>query len=142
MAAGGFNGGVITDKPLSPTILPSYNLKPFNIPYDILMKLFLSQLNSREKTEFRTRITDLSDTGSLLEIGQYAEKFIRERLVPINYFFGDLRTSQYGEIFKRYITSDEFEALAFEEEVAVKERRPAETQVSFDGAENFLIRML
>lgn len=138
----GYYGGVILDKPLSPTMLPSYNLKPYNLPPEVMINLLLAELNATEKAEFRQNLRDIAELGNDFNTGQYIERFIRSKSVPVIYFFGDMRPADYGKIFSNYILDLDYSSLSFDEVTEVREVKPIKTVPTFEDAENFLIHLM
>lgn len=138
----GYYGGVILDKPLTPTMLPSYNLKPYGLSNDIMIGLFMSQLTNTDKAEFRQNLRDKAERGNDLETGQYIERFIRTKSVPVVYFFGDMKPADYGRLFSDYILDKDFSTLQFDTTDTVREIKPLKEQVTFEDAQNFLIYLL
>lgn len=138
----GYYGGVILEKPLSPTMLPSYNLKPYGLPPEVMINLLLAELNATDKAEFRQNLRDVAEMGNDFNTGQYIERFIRTKLVPVIYFFGDMRPADYGKIFSNYILDLDYNSLSFDEVVEVREVKPIKTVPTFEDAENFLIHLM
>ena len=135
----GIYGGVILSLPIPPSNVPSYKLKPYKLPNDVLVKLTISQF--RDKEIFGKLLEEQADK-SPLEVGQFVQKFISERSVSPLYFFGDMRTPDFGLIFKEYALNNDLSNLVFDEPEIKKTRRQPKTKVEFDDAENFLIELI
>ena len=73
-------------------------------------------------------------------IGNYVRSFLSDRTVGTIYFFGDLRISEYGSIFREYALKQDLKDLAFEEEEIITERE-IKTRINMDDAENFIITL-
>jgi len=137
----GAYGGVVTKQPIEPTMLPSYDLKPVNIPYDVLVKLTTSVLKDEDKIEFTKGLLDIQGESDL-NIGNFIRKFITEKSVGTIYFFGDLRIPDYGKIFKEYSLNKELKDIVFEqEEIENIVITPPKSEITFDDAENFIIKL-
>jgi len=135
----GSYGGVILSLPLPPNMLPSYDLKPYNIPNEVLVKLTLSQLSDVDKGMFLSELQKRSD-DSEAEVGYFVEDFLQGKTVSPTFFFGDLRVVDYGEIFKKFAQNKDLSAIVFEE--VQEEKKPLKSKVTFDDAENFLIELI
>jgi hypothetical protein len=138
-------GGVILSQPLSPQLLPSFELKPKNIPNEIIIKLAISVLDGESKIEYTRELQRLVDADkNPMEIGEYVRKFITKRSVPIIYFFGDLRQSQYGMLFKEYIKGGNLSEIIFGESESQEMQNQNEPQsvVDFENAETLLLDIL
>lgn len=142
----GTYGGVITTQPLMPNMLPSFEMKPFRFPNEIYLKLTLAVLNDSEKSEFLKNIEEMAEVKNddAYTIGEYVRDFLTKRSVGMTYFFGDLRISEYGNIFREFALKQDLEKLVFEEreEADLVEAKPVKTEVSLNDAENFIIKML
>jgi len=136
----GAYGGIVTKKPIEPTMLPSYDLKPVNIPYDVLVKLTTSVLKDEDKIEFTKGLLDIQGESDLT-IGNFIRKFITEKSVGTIYFFGDLRIPDYGKIFKEYSLNKELKDIVFEPEEIEKIVITPKSEITFDDAENFIIKL-
>ena len=140
----GAYGGVITQQPLLPNMLPSYEMKPYKFSNEILVKLTLAVLSDEDKSSFVKQLEELADVKNAdeYEIGEFVRKFLTQRTVGTIYFFGDMRTSDYGKIFREYALKQDLSKLVLEErqdvEVATK---AAKTEVNLDDAENFIIKL-
>ena len=77
-------------------------------------------------------------------IGEYVLKFLTERSVDITYFFGDLRISEFGSIFREFALKQDLEKIIIEErkEDDVIEAIPSKKQVTLEDAENYIIKLL
>jgi hypothetical protein len=137
----GAYGGVILAQPIIPNMLPSFELKPFNIPSDILVKLTLSVLNDEDKTQFAKALEQMAETKDAYDIGEFVRTFISQRSVGTQYFFGDLRVADYGRIFKDFALKEDVSSLVFSSEDVVIEQKPVQTEVTFDDAERFIIKL-
>jgi hypothetical protein len=139
-------GGVILTQPLLPNLLPSFEMKPYRFPNDIYIKLALSILDEESKSKFVKTIEDMAEVKNddAYTIGEYVSKFLSERSVDITYFFGDLRISEFGSIFREFALKQDLEKLIIEEreEEAVIEAIPSKKQVTLEDAENYIIKLL
>lgn len=135
----GVFGGVILSLPMMPNLLPSYNLIPHKIPSDVLARITLSQLSDVDKGIFLAEL-DKHSEDSPLDMGIFVQDYLQGKTVAIDYFFGKLRTVDYGQIFKNYAQKKDVESLVFE---TIDERkRPLKSKVTFEDAENFIINMI
>lgn len=132
-------GGVVLSLPMMPNMLPSYNLLPFKIPSDTIVKLALTQLSDLDKGVFLSDL-DRKSEDSALEIGLFVEEFFQGKTVSPDYIFGRLRTVDYGQIFKSYAQKKDVESLVFD--TAKEKSRPVKSKVTFEDAEDFLITMI
>ena len=82
-----------------------------------------------------------SQTEDAREIGLFVSEFISKRTISADYFFGDLRTSDYGLIFKEYGLKKEIKNLIIEEKDE-KVAKPKKNKVTFEDAETFLMYLL
>jgi hypothetical protein len=137
----GAYGGVELNYPLSPISLPSYELKPYRLPNEVMIKLVFSVLSDDKKLEFSKQLEDKALTENAYTIGEYVSSYLSDKSVNILYFFGDLRTSEYGLIFKEYALKNDVKQIFFEENVK-KETKDAKTKVTFEDAEKFLFALL
>ena len=139
-------GGVILSQPLLPNLLPSFDMKPYRFPNEIYIKLALSILDDESKSKFVKTLEDMAEVKNddAYTIGEYVRKFLSERSVDITYFFGDLRISEFGSIFREFALKQDLEKLIIEErgEEAVIEVIPSKKEVTLDDAENFIIKLL
>jgi len=141
----GAYGGVVLSQPLMPNMLPSFEMKPYKFPNEIYVKLTLAVLTDEAKSEFVKRLEEMAEVNDddAFTIGEYVRGFLAQRSVGTTYFFGDLRTSEYGNIFREYALKQDLEKLVLEErgEDVVVETKPVKTQVTLDDAENFIIKL-
>jgi len=141
----GAYGGVVLSQPLMPNMLPSFEMKPYKFPNEIYVKLTLAVLTDEAKSEFVKRLEEMAEVNDddAFTIGEYVRGFLAQRSVGTTYFFGDLRTSEYGNIFREYALKQDLEKLVLEErgEDVVVEEKPVKTQVTLDDAENFIIKL-
>ena len=89
--------------------------------------LFLSELQKK------------SD-DSALDVGMFVQDYLSGKTVSTEYFFGKLRTIDFGQIFKNYAQNKDVETLTFE--VKEEKKKPIKSKVTFEDAENFLIEMI
>ena len=141
----GAYGGVVLSQPLMPNMLPSFEMKPFKFANEIYVKLTLAVLSDEDKSEFVKRLEEMAEVNDddAFTIGEYVRGFLAQRSVGTTYFFGDLRVSEYGNIFREYALKQDLEKLVLEErgEDVVVEAKPVKTQVTLDDAENFIIKL-
>jgi hypothetical protein len=135
----GSYGGVILSLPMMPNMLPSYDLKPYDIPNEVLVKLTLSQLSDVDKGFFLSELQKRSDDTEA-EIGYFVEDFLQGKTVSPIFFFGDLRVIDYGEVFKKFAQNKDLSKIIFED--VEEEKKPLKSKVTFDDAENFLIELI
>jgi hypothetical protein len=138
----GVNGGVILSQPIEPNKLPSYELKPYKIPNNILIQLALSVLETSQKEDFIREIGNMSLSATDSEVGDYVRRYLTSRSVPIEYFFGSLRGSQYGKLFKDNANNLDVSSIKFDEEpqtiFSSNEKRP----INLEDAEDYLLNLL
>lgn len=132
-------GGVILTYPLSPSILPSYQMKPYRLPNEVMVKLTLGVLSDEDKAVFAKSLEEMAEVLDAYEVGKFVQEFISKRSVETIYFFGDLRMSEYGSIFKEYGLKKDISKIAFEVEEEIKDVKTPIDKVTFEGAENYLI---
>jgi hypothetical protein len=137
----GANGGVDLNYPLTPSLLPSYELKPYRFPNEVMIKLVFSVLSDDKKLEFAKQLEEKALTEDAYAIGQYVSSYLSDKSVNIIYFVGDLRTSEYGLIFKEYALKNDVKQIFFEEKEE-KVTKDAKTKVTFEDAEKFLFALL
>lgn len=137
----GAYGGVVLAQPIIPNMLPSFELKPFNIPSDILVNLTMSVFNEEDKTQFAKTLEQMSETKDAYEVGEFVRNFITQRSVGTQYFFGDLRVSDYGRIFKDFALKEDVSALVFSAQEEIIEKKPVQEELTFDDAERFIIKL-
>lgn len=141
----GAYGGVVLSQPLMPNMLPSFEMKPYKFSNEIYVKLTLAVLSDEAKSEFVKRLEEMAEINDddAFAIGEYVRSFIAQRSVGATYFFGDLRTSEYGNIFREYALKQDLEKLVLEEieDDVLVEAKPVKTQVTLDDAENFIIKL-
>ena len=139
-------GGVTLTQPLLPNLLPSFDMKPYRFPNDIYIKLALSILDDESKSKFVKTIEDMAEVKNedAYAIGEYVRKFLTDRSVDITYFFGDLRISEFGSIFREFALKQDLEKIIIEErgEEPVIEAIPSKKQVTLEDAENYIIKLL
>jgi hypothetical protein len=139
-------GGVILSQPLLPNLLPSFDMKPYRFPNDIYIKLALSVLDEEAKAKFVKTIEEMAEVKNddAYTIGEYVLKFLTERSVDITYFFGDLRISEFGSIFREFALKQDLEKIIIEDrkEEDVIEAIPSKKQVTLEDAENYIIKLL
>ena len=135
----GMYGGVVLSLPLMPDLLPSYDLRPYKLPADVYVKLTLAQLSDVDKGLFLSELQKKSD-DSALDVGMFVENYLSGKAVAPEYFFGKLRTVDFGQIFKNYAQNKDVETLTFE--VKEEKKKPIKSKVTFEDAENFLIEMI
>lgn len=142
----GAYGGVILQLPLLPNMLPSFEMKPHKFQNEIYVKLTLAVLNDSDKATFVKELEDLASKDDDYEVGEYVRKFLAQRTVGnVNgYFFGDLRISDYGKIFKEFALKKDLSKLLleYEEEIVETTTKKVKTQVNYDDAETFIIKLL
>lgn len=137
----GAYGGVILSQPMMPNMLPSFDLKPYNLPSEVMIKLTVSVLNEEDKTQFIKALEEVSEEKDAYEVGEFVRGFITQRSVGTVYFFGDLRVSDYGRIFKEYALKQDLSQVFAEEVELSIESKPVKTEVTFDDAENFILKL-
>ena len=140
----GSYGGVLLSKPLKPSLLPSYSLKPYNLSNKLKMQLLLSELNAPEKKEFISQAKNVAESESDIEIGRFVDDYIRKKSVPALYFFGDMRIADYGNLVKNFIREENIENLTYEQPTSetISSSEPPKTIPTFEDSENFLIYLL
>jgi hypothetical protein len=141
----GAYGGIILSQPFTPTMVASYKLKPLKLQYDVLLNLTISNIPSDAlKLEFAKKLEEIQDK-SALDIGLYVEGFLSKNVLAPKYFFGDMRVSEYGTIFKEYAQKNDITKIVIADitdDVALTNQEPPNNVVDFDGAESFLINMI
>jgi hypothetical protein len=137
----GANGGVDLNYPLTPSLLPSFELKPYRFPNEVMIKLVFSVLSDDKKLEFAKQLEEKALTEDAYAIGQFVSSYLSDKSVNIIYFVGDLRTSEYGLIFKEYALKNDVKQIFFEEKEE-KVTKDAKTKVTFEDAEKFLFALL
>jgi len=140
-------GGVILSQPLLPNMLPSFDMKPYRLPNEIYVKLALSVLDDDSKSKFVKTLEEMAEVNNddAYTIGDYVRKFLTERSVDTLYFFGDLRISEFGNIFREFALKQDLEKIIIEERGEVPEEIitiPAKKEVTLEDAENFIIKIL
>jgi hypothetical protein len=138
----GAYGGVILEEPLIPTMLKPYEMKPYKFQNEIYVKLTLAVLNDLDKSTFVKELEDLASKDDDYEVGKYVRDFISARTVGPIYFFGDLRISDYGQIFKEFALKKDLSKLLLKYEEEVVAAKQVKSQVNYDDAENFIIKLL
>ena len=133
-------GGVILSQPLSPTILPSFYMKPYKLPPDVLIKLAFSVLTESDKAILAKKLEDIADKDAQ-DVGEFVSEFLTDRSVSIKYFFGNLNTDEFGLIFKEHALKRDISSLVFEEAERFN-LEEAKSEVTFRDAELFLMNML
>jgi len=137
----GANGGMELSYPMTPTLLPSYEMKPYKFPNEVMIKLVFSILNDAQKLEFAKKLEDKAQTDDAYEIGQFVSSYLSDKTVNIIYFVGDLRTSEYGLIFKEYALKNDVKQIFFEEKEEII-KKDSKTKVTFEDAEKFLFALI
>lgn len=140
----GAYGGVITNQPIMPNLLPSYEMKPYKFDNEIYVKLTLAVLNDEEKSQFIKQLEDLADVknADAYEIGEFVKNFLVQRTVGTLYFYGDLRISDYGKIFQEYALKQDLTKLILDEyEEAYVTPKQVKSEVNYDDAESFIIKL-
>lgn len=135
----GMYGGVILSLPMMPNMLPSYELRPYRLPSDVYVKLTLAQLSDVDKGMFISELQRKSD-DSPLDIGLFVQDYLSGKTVAPEFFFGKLRTVDYGQIFKNYAQNKDVATLTFQE--VEEKKKPTKSKVTFEDAENFIIEMI
>jgi hypothetical protein len=135
------NGGVELNFPLLPSLLPSFEMKPFRFPNETMIKLVFLVLGDADKLEFAKKLEEKAQTDDAYEIGQFVSLFLSTKTVNLIYFVGDLRTSEYGLIFKEYALKNDVTQIFFEEKEE-KTQRSVKTKVTFEDAEKFLFSLI
>jgi len=133
-------GGVVLSKPLPPRMLPAYNIQPYNIPNDILVKLMTSALDGSQKADFVRDLERMAETSTDAEVGQYVTRYLRSRAVPINYFFGDAREPDYGKLVKDSIQKIDTQTLIMSD-TSVQAKRKIEP-MNEANIEDFLLKLM
>jgi hypothetical protein len=134
-------GGVRLSQPLSPDRLPSFEMKPFEIPNEILVKLAFSVLDSIQKTDFLEGLKQIAAQKTDIEVGEYVRKYLTKISVPIVYFFGDMRGSEYGKIMKNYALNEDISSLIFDKQTQT-DRGAAKTEITIMDAEDVILKLL
>lgn len=139
----GANGGVIVSYPITPSLLPSYELKPYRFNPQDYVKIAFSVLGEDDKIIFLRSLNEMKDADmDDFTFGEFISKFLSQRSVGTTYFFGDLRLSDFGKIFRQFIMNEKIEELIFEEkEEEVIDVKPPVSVVNYDDAQEFLIHM-
>lgn len=139
-------GGVVLSQPMMPNMLPSYEMKPYRFTPDVYVKLTIGILSDSDKAIFVKELEEMAEVKNedAYAIGEYVRAFISQRSVGMIYFFGDLRISEYGSIFREYALKQDLEKMVFEDrdEDDVIDSLPVKNQVTLDDAENFIIKLL
>jgi hypothetical protein len=135
------NGGIELSYPMNPTLLPSYEMKPYRFPNEVMIKLVFSVLSDADKLEFAKKLEDKAMTEDAYQIGQFVSSFLSNKTVNLIYFVGDLRTSEYGLVFKEYALKNDVQQIFFEEDEE-KIKKEAKTKVTFEDAEKFLFALI
>jgi hypothetical protein len=139
----GIYGGVRLSRPIPPNRLPSFELKPLNIPNEMLIKLAFSALDGVQKADFIRKLQDIAPSSSDIQVGEYVRKTLSRNSVPIIYFFGDARGSEYGRLMKEYTLTGDVANLVLidrtgEEQIVLT---PV-TQITESNSESFLLKLL
>jgi hypothetical protein len=140
----GVYGAVFLSQPLIPNMLPSFEMKPYKINAEVYVKLALAVLNDEDKTKFVKELEELAEVKNedAYTIGEHVRDFLTSRSVGTIYFFGDLRVSEYGLIFREFALKQDLERIVFEDrEDDYIEPKPVKTQISLEDAENFIIKL-
>jgi len=116
-------------------------MKPYRFPNEVMIKLVFSVLNDSQKLEFAKKLEEKAQIEDAYEIGQYVNSYLSDKTVNIIYFVGDLRTSEYGFIFKEYALKNDVKQIFFEEKEE-KVQKDAKTKVTFEDAEKFLFSLI
>lgn len=138
----GASSGVILSQPIEPNRLPSFELKPYKIPNNILIQLALSVLESSQKEDFIREVANMSLTQSDSEVGDYVRRYLTSRSVPIEYFFGSLRGSQYGKLFKDNANNLDVSSIKFDEEAQNIFAQTQKRAINLEDAEDYLLNLL
>jgi len=140
----GVYGSVVLSQPMIPNMLPSFEMKPYRFPLEIYVKLALSVLNDEDKTLFVKELEQMAEVNNddAYTIGEYIRTFLSSRSVGTSNFFGDLRVSEYGLIFREFALKQDLEKLVLEErgDEFIKSK-PVKTQITLEDAENFIIKL-
>lgn len=140
-SASGIYGGVRLSQPLSPDRLPSFEMKPFGLPNEILIKLAYSVLDPIQKTDFTEGLKAIAADKTDEEVGEYVRKFLTKYSVPEVYFFGDMREQDYGKIFKYYTLKEDIASLVFDT-AATKAQEAPSTTITVLDAEDVILKLL
>ena len=136
----GTYGGVVLSQPISPTFLRSYNLKPYKIPTDILIKLAFSSMKDDAKTIFSKKIKEYLDKSDY-DMGNFIMEFLNEKTgTSTTYFFGNKTIPELGKMFKSFALNEKLEDYVLEEKQTSD--RKLKNKVTFADAEDFLMLML
>ena len=136
----GTYGGVVLSQPISPTFLRSYNLKPYKIPTDILIKLAFSSMKDDAKTMFLKKIKEYLDKSDY-DMGNFIMEFLNEKTgTSTTYFFGNKTIPELGKMFKSFALNEKLEDYVLEEKQTSD--RKLKNKVTFADAEDFLMLML
>lgn len=138
----GFYGGVILSQPIEPNKLPSFELKPFKIPNKVLIQLAISVLDAQQKEDFIRQVNEKALSETDIQIGEFVRQYLTKRSVPTIYFFGDLRGSEYGKLFKDNALNLEIEEIAFETSEEARESGKKKKIVEMNDAEDYLLTLL
>jgi capsule polysaccharide modification protein KpsS len=101
----------------------------------------MSVFNDEDKTQFAKTLEQMSETKDAYEVGEFVRNFITQRSVGTQYFFGDLRVSDYGRIFKDFALKEDVSALVFSAQEEIIEKKPVQEELTFDDAERFIIKL-
>ena len=138
----GTYGGIVLSQPLIPTMVASYKLKPIKIRPDVLVKLTISQFSDANKIEFAEGL-EQRENKTPLDVGLFVKSFLSKNSVDAQFFFGDMRVPDYGNIFKEYALKNDVSKIVLDEEQEkIEDLEPLKSDVDFYGAENFLINMI
>jgi len=136
----GLYGGIVLSQPISPTYLRSYNLKPYKIPTDILIKLAFSSIKDDSKTVFAKKLKEYADRSDY-DMGEFVMEFLYQKTgTAIEYFFGNKTIPDLGKIFKSFTANEELENFVLEEKES--DNQILKNKVTFADAEDFLMLML
>ena len=138
----GVYGGVVVGYPITPDNLPSYNMIPYRFDNQVMINLTFSVLSEQEKTNFARELENSTNLDDV-DFGIMVEEFLKGKTVGIKYFVGNLRTPEYGKIFKEFALNNDVASIVIEEKAQEEEvlQVPRNSQITYQGAENFLIEL-
>jgi len=138
----GIHGGLILTQPIEPNRLPSFELRPYKIPNSILIQLAMSVLESTQREDFIRELNSIAYSSSDVQVGDFVRRYLTSRSVPIEYFFGDLRGSQYGKLFKENAMNLDVTNITFVEEPEDALAPTVKREINLQDAEDYLLNLL
>lgn len=136
-------GGVVLSQPILPNLLPAYEMKPYKFPPDIYIKLTLAVLDDNEKASFARELEKKveKENEDALEVGRFVRNFLEDKTVNTIFFFGDLRMSDFGNIFREYALKQDLNQIIIEEEEQVEVKKELKSKITTSDAERYIIEL-